>query len=316
MAIENREIKSSVFADLFGDDELDGKKNFLSLYNAIHGTNLKLEETEIVQKKIPQAICKPYDNDISMLINGKLIVLVEHQSTPNENMPLRCLEYYVHLLYGIIPAKARYNETLVKIPTPEFYVFYNGKRKTEQDYIMKLSNAFHEPQKEPLCEVKVRFLNIIGQEGKNLPLVRNCDMLKQYCEFMEIVFRYQAELKETPTTDEQKTCYEKAIREAISKGILVDYLTRKGTAVINMLTDEYDYNLDMQVKAEEAFDKGVQQGVQQGIQQGTLEGAQQKAIEAAINLLKMNKLSPDEIAEAQGLPLEEVLELQKEIIAK
>lgn len=27
MATENREIKSSVFADLFGDDELDGKKN-------------------------------------------------------------------------------------------------------------------------------------------------------------------------------------------------------------------------------------------------------------------------------------------------
>ena len=179
MTTENREIKSSVFADLFGDDELDGKKNFLSLYNAIHGTNLKLEDTEIVQKKIPQAICKPYDNDISMLINGRLIILVEHQSTPNENMPLRCLEYYVHLLYGIIPARARYNENLVKIPTPEFYVFYNGRRKTEQDYVMKLSDAFHEPQKEPLCEVKVRFLNIIGQEGKNLPVVRKCDMLSQ-----------------------------------------------------------------------------------------------------------------------------------------
>lgn len=43
----NREIKSSVFADLFGDDELVGKKNFLSLYNAIHRTNLKYEETQI-----------------------------------------------------------------------------------------------------------------------------------------------------------------------------------------------------------------------------------------------------------------------------
>ena len=209
MAIENREIKSSVFADLFGDDELDGKKNFLSLYNAIHGTNLKLEETE-------------------------------------------------------------------------------------QDYIMKLSNAFHEPQKEPLCEVKVRFLNIIGQEGKNLPLVRNCDMLKQYCEFMEIVFRYQAELKETPTTDEQKTCYEMAIREAISKGILVDYLTRKGTAVINMFTDEYDYNLDMQVKAEEAFDKG----------------AQQKAIEAALSFYE-NKVPIEIIAKSLKLTVEQVEEIVK-----
>ena len=301
MTIENREIKSSVFADLFGDDELDGKKNFLSLYNAIHGTNLKLENTEIIQKKIPQAICKPYDNDISMLINGRLIVLVEHQSSPNENMPLRCLEYYVHLLYGIIPARARYNESLVKIPNPEFYVFYNGKKKTEQDYIMKLSDAFHEPQKEPLGEVKVRFLNIIGQEGKNLPVVRNCDMLKQYCEFMDIVFRYQAELKDTPTTDEQKTCYEKAIREAISKGILVEYLTRKGTAVINMFTDEYDYNLDIQVKTEEAFEKGTQ------------EGTQQKAVEAALILINDYNASPEVAAKKMNAPLELVLEGLKHI---
>ena len=113
---ENREIKSGVFADLFGDDEKVGKKNFLSLYNAIHDTNLKFEDTVIEQKKIPQAVYKTFYNDVSMLINGRLIVLIEHQSTPNKNMPLRCLEYYVHLLYGIVPAKARYKESLYKIP--------------------------------------------------------------------------------------------------------------------------------------------------------------------------------------------------------
>ena len=48
--------------------------------------------------------------------------------------------------------------------------------------------------------------------------------------------------------------------------------------------------------------------------EGFEEGAQQKAIEAATNLLKMNKLSPEEIAQAQGLPLEQILELQKSII--
>ena len=295
MSFENREIRSSVFADIFGDDELDGKKNFLSLYNAIHGTNLKLEDTKIEHKKIPQAICKPYDNDISMLINGQLIVLVEHQSTPNENMPLRCLEYYVHLLYGIIPAKARYNESLVKIPTPEFYVFYNGKRKTEQEYTMKLSDAFWEAQDEPACELKVKFMSIIGDEGKNLPVVQKCDMLRQYCEFMDIVFRYQAELKETPTKDEQKTCYEKAIREAISRGILVDYLTRKGTAVINMLTDEYDYELDMQVKAEEAYEKG----------------ALQKAVEAAKSFYA-NGASIELIAKSLKLTEDQVRDIVKE----
>ncbi len=44
-------------------------------------------------------------------------------------------------------------------------------------------------------------------------------------------------------------------------------------------------------------------------------GKEAKAIEAASNLLKMNKLTPNEIAQAQGLPLEKVLELQKSISA-
>lgn len=33
MAKENRKIKSSVFVDLFADDEKDGENNFLALYN-------------------------------------------------------------------------------------------------------------------------------------------------------------------------------------------------------------------------------------------------------------------------------------------
>ena len=51
----------------------------------------------------------------------------------------------------------------------------------------------------------------------------------------------------------------------------------------------------------------------QGKEEGEQLGAQKKAIEATINLLKMEILSPEQIAQAQDLPLEKVLELQKEI---
>jgi predicted transposase YdaD len=44
------------------------------------------------------------------------------------------------------------------------------------------------------------------------------------------------------------------------------------------------------------------------------EGAQQKAIEAAINLLKMKLGTPEQIAQAQGLPIEKVLELQQQLM--
>ena len=47
-----------------------------------------------------------------------------------------------------------------------------------------------------------------------------------------------------------------------------------------------------------------------------IDGRSEKAKEAAINLLKMNILSPEQIAQAAGLSLEEVLELQKSILVK
>ena len=46
------------------------------------------------------------------------------------------------------------------------------------------------------------------------------------------------------------------------------------------------------------------------------EGAQKKAVEAAINLLKINKLSPDEIALATGLSIDKVLELKEQITVR
>ncbi len=61
---------------------------------------------------------------------------------------------------------------------------------------------------------------------------------------MEIVQNYQISGEEEP--------YKKAIKECIEKGILADYLMRKGSEVVNMLLDEYDYETDIEVQREEA----------------------------------------------------------------
>lgn len=68
-----------------------------------------------------------------------------------------------------------------------------------------------------------------------------------------------------------------------------------------MLCAQYSYKLDIAEKKKEAF------------QDGLAEGAQQKAEEAAINLLKMDKLSPEEIAQSLGLPYERVMELEEQL---
>ena len=209
-------------------------------------------------------------------------------------MPLRCLEYYVHLLYGIVPARFRYRESMYKIPAPEFYVFYNGSQKQKEgcERTMRLSDAFIAPPEEPMCEVKVKFSNIGGTVGKKLPVVQNCAIMKEYCEFMEIVARNRAALGANPPDSELIDCYDKAINEAISKGVLVDYLSRKATEVRNMFFGEYDYDMDIKVHEEVA--------------------REQKAIETARNMLKKNYPTSD-ISEITGLSLEQVLDLQKEL---
>ena len=49
----------------------------------------------------------------------------------------------------------------------------------------------------------------------------------------------------------------------------------------------------------------------EGREEGFAEGAHDKAIESARNLLALNILTAEQIAQANGLSLEEVLSLQK-----
>ncbi len=51
------------------------------------------------------------------------------------------------------------------------------------------------------------------------------------------------------------------------------------------------------------------EGLQKGKAAGLIEGANEKAIEAAKNLLKMNILTIEQIAQAEGLPVEDVQKL-------
>ena len=73
-----------------------------------------------------------------------------------------------------------------------------------------------------------------------------------------------------------------------------------------MLLTEYDYDTDIAVQRQDAYEDGMEQGITQGIQQGS----QQKAIETAKNLLSM-ALSIENIAKATGLSVEEIKSISK-----
>ncbi len=288
-----KKYKDSVFTDLFGSDR-DGKKNFLELYNALAGTDYKLEEVSLERKVIEQALYKTFNNDVSWEIDGKLIVLVEHQSTVNENMPFRCLEYVTRIYEGIVPVRKRYAEKVYKIPNPDFYVVYVGKDKLPPEQELRLSDAFYEKDGSKL-ELVVKVKNC--SDSKMLPIIGNCDILKEYCQFIEIV-------EHTYNKSFPKSSFKKAIEKAISQGILSDYLDRKSREVINMLCAKYDYKMDIAVKQEEAYEDGMNAGVHKN------------AVENAKNFLKMNVLSIENIAQGTGLSIEEVQKLADEVHAQ
>lgn len=251
MEKENREHKDSVFVDLFYQDET-AKKNLLSLYNALHDTNYE-DETIIRKVKIDDVLYKNFKNDISCEVNGQVLVFGEHMSTINRNMPLRCLMYVGRAYEQLVDSKARYRTTLVKIATPEFYVFYNGEKEQPLERVLSLSDAFMNPAGENSVELKVKVININSDKAHEI--LDKCGILKEYSQFISTVRKYSYE----------ESAIKKAIKECIEQGILADYLKRKGSEVENMLIAEYSYEEDMQVKQEEARQEGIWQGRREGI---------------------------------------------------
>ena len=304
----NRNYKDSVFVDLFAHD-VTAKENFISLYNALHGTNLDAKTTDVQPVMLERVLYMKYYNDVAMLIDGKIVILIEHQSTINQNMPFRFLEYIARIYEKITTKDEKFGRKLVKLPVPEFYVFYNGKDDYPTESVMKLSDAFMqlgddselknqlENANYPL-EISVKVINI--NADKENPILKRCEALKEYSEFIEQVRSNIENNVPEPLTN--------AIKEAIKKGFLSDYLNRKSAEVQNMLLAEYDYDTDIAVQRKEAFDDGIAIGEKRGISIGLSQGAQQAKLETAKTLLTFGD-SIEKISKVTGLSIEEIEKL-------
>lgn len=210
MAKENKKYKDSVFVDIFYSDET-AEKNLLSLYNALHNTELK--NTELIRKiKVEDVLYMNFKNDLSAVIDHEILELMEHQSTINPNMPLRMLLYLGRAYEQLVETEARYRTTLVKIPLPEFYVFYNGKRDCPAEQELRLSDAYRKIPGRNSSELVVTVINI--NSVKSHTILNKCRILKEYSLFIDMVRKYEKEENGT----------KKAIEECIQNGILAEYL--------------------------------------------------------------------------------------------
>ena len=203
----------------------------LELYNAISGTNYG-PETDIKMVTLEDVLYDVPINDVSFTIDNKLVVLVEHQSTINENMPLRMLLYVARSYEQLTKDTDKYRRDKMEIPRPEFIVLYNGEEDMPEMKILKLSDLFAEYDMEyPInLELTVRVYNI--NKGRNKKIARLCATLNAYEVFMAKVREYSKTMKFGLAVD-------RATEECIKEGILADYLSTHRKAVRNMLTAEW-----------------------------------------------------------------------------
>ena len=130
----NREYKDRVFRML-----LKEPKVALEVYNAMNGT-LYDNPDELIITTLENAVYLGMKNDVSFIL-GTQLVLYEHQSTPNPNMPLRNLAYVACVYMAYVFGDNLYGRKLIKIPEPRFVVFYNGTDKMPEQSVLRLFDA-------------------------------------------------------------------------------------------------------------------------------------------------------------------------------
>lgn len=241
-----RNYKDTVFRMLFKE-----KENLLSLYNALNATDYTdVGSLEITT--LDNAVYMNYKNDISFVFDFELL-LYEHQSTLNPNMPLRDLFYVTSMLQSITKEQNLYSKSLVCIPAPKFVVFYNGTDFQPERRILRLSDSFEKEQEQPALELTVTVYNI--NLGYNEELLEACHTLKEYAQYVKQVRDFAKEML-FPEAVEQAVDY------CIRNGILSDFLSRNRAEAIAMSIFEYDEEKHMKFEHEEGRMEGENRVIQ------------------------------------------------------
>ncbi|MCC8097352.1 MAG: Rpn family recombination-promoting nuclease/putative transposase [Eubacterium sp.] len=198
-------------------------------------------------------------NDLSFLVDNKLVVMLEHQSTVNNNMPLRFLLYAAYIYENIIDGKNVYRTRLMKIPEPEFIVIYNGRENYDKKTILKLSDAFYENKHKQL-ELEVRIINI--NEDKNPEILAKSKSLEGYSKLVGVTEKLR---RQGESLDE---AINKALKYCIDNNFLRDFITQNYREVGSMLRTEFNLDDAKIIWRMEGIEEGIEKGREEGREEG------------------------------------------------
>jgi len=297
----NEKHKDSIFSRLFSDPD-----TLRELYSAIEGVELP-PDTAIDINTLSNALFMGQINDVSFTVGGRLVVLIEHQSTINENMPLRMLMYIGRVYEKIIDRMKLYQTKLEQIPAPIFIVLYNGKAPFPAHKVLRLSDAFKnadglraENPDGPALELVVHVYNI--NQGYNAELMGKCETLKGYSVLVSKIW-------ECRETMELEAAMEAAVRYCIDNDILRLFLKANSSEVLNMLITEWNLEEAQRAWLAQGRAEGKVEGKAEGKAEGKVEG---KAEGIEIGVGKGKKERDKEVLDfiAKGYTLEDI---QKEL---
>ena len=281
----NKKYRDTVFRDYFNEPE-----RLLSLCNAI----LDTQYDDIDSLKINTLEGIFFDkqkNDISCTIGNNFLILVEHQTSVNNNMPFRCLSYVTELLNNLVTNKKKlYHKMLIRFPAPRFIVLYDGDEAEPLKKEMRLSDAFGGDSNS--LELVVTAYNI--NYDLEQPLLAKCRYLQDYSILV-------GKIKEGIRLGlSRHDAISHAVKFCLNNGLMKGYLEYNSQEVFNMLALEWNMDDALQARFEDGYENGRNEGINVGIES------------VALNLISMG-MTVEKVQEATLLPRERIEVLAKKI---
>ena len=292
-----RNYKDRIFRMVFRE-----KKALLALYNAMNETDYENED-DLKVTTLESALYLEMKNDVSFVLYDELL-LYEHQSTKNPNLPLHNLFYVSDVYSELTKDLFLYGSVPVQIPEPKFVVFYNGLENMQEREVLKLSSLYAKKAEHISLELETLVLNV--NVGYNKILMERCRQLSDYAQFVSEVRKRLS--KKIPLSE----AVNEAVEDCIQRGILAEFLSKNRAEVIKVSIYEYDEEKVKRMFKEECMKLGMEQGKQLGIEQGKQIGIEQGIEQARVIFrLYISGKSEEDIARETGETIEMIHKVLK-----
>ncbi len=269
-----RTAKNSVFLDLF-----QNKTYLLKLYQTLHPEDKTATEDSLTDVTIENVLTDNLYNDLGFIVNNRLMILVEAQSTWTMNILVRVLLYLAQSYHEYFQRTNQnyYKSKKVKMPKPELYVIFTGSKGRKPDQISLGKEFFNDASID--IEVKAK---VIYESDKD-------DIINQYIIFCK-VFNEQ-----TRHHGMTKKAVTETVRICRDRNILREYLAQREMEVVTIMMSLFDEEEIMK-----SFIKSERHD---------------EALETAKRLIRKGKMSLEDIADCvPSLSFDELKELEAEVM--